>query len=271
MKPDIFLETNLQAELEKLEDSTYPGVFISFEGIEGCGKSTQATLLAEKLSGEDGHDVLLTVEPGGTQIAEEIRDLLLRAPQRNTHTTSTGGAATGSTEEGGSSTAGWAEYSTASVWTRPQMKPETEALLYAAARSEHLREVILPALKKGQIVITDRFVDSTLAYQGGGRELGFEFIMSLHGLSAKDLYPDMTFFLDSDLETSLERARKGGGDRIEEEKLSFHRRVLDSYRGLSGMFRERFVSLDGNESIDDIAAEIYAVTLGLLLERGYRS
>ncbi len=271
MNADIFLETSLQAELEKLEESTYPGVFISLEGIEGCGKSTQAALLAEKLRDEDGYEVLLTLEPGGTQIAEEIRDLLLRAPQRNTHTTSSGGVTIEPTAKGGSSTAGWAEFSTASVWTRPQMKPETEALLYAAARSEHVREVILPALQAGKIVITDRFVDSTLAYQGGGRELGFEFVLSLHSLSAKDLYPDITFFLDSDLETSINRARKGGGDRIEEEKLSFHRRVLDAYRGLSGMFRERFVSLDGDEPIEDISQEIYAVTLGLLLERGYKS
>lgn len=168
------------------------GVFISLEGIEGTGKSTQTRLLAEDL-GRLGHDVVRTLEPGGTPIGLKIRELLL------------------SLESEG-------------------MTPLTELLLYNASRAQHLGEVILPALKRGAVVVTDRFSDSTLAYQGYGRGIDLALIDSLDRAATGGLRPDLTILLDIEVETGLMRNRKvNKRDRLELEDVRFHERVREGF------------------------------------------
>jgi dTMP kinase len=168
------------------------GKFISFEGIEGSGKSTQAKLLYDYLSSkQDG--VILTEEPGGTQIGSKIRSVLLAVEHR-------------------------------------EMSPLTELLLYNASRAQHIQEVILPALNRGAIVITDRFIDSTFAYQGYGRGLDLQLIESMDLLATGRLRPDITLLLDLDVKTGLQRNRGvNKKDRLELEDISFHELVRNGY------------------------------------------
>ncbi len=172
------------------------GSFISFEGIEGSGKSTQAKLLYDYLKNR-GADVILTEEPGGTQIGAQIRTVLLAVEHRG-------------------------------------MSPLTELLMYNASRAQHIAEVITPALNRGAIVITDRFTDSTLAYQGYGRGLDLEVIHSLDLIATGRLRPDITLLLDLDVETGLQRNRGiQKTDRLELEDISFHERVRIGYHMLA--------------------------------------
>jgi dTMP kinase len=187
------------------------GRFIAFEGGEGAGKSTQARLLAEALR-ERGLEVVLTREPGGTEGAEAIRHLLL--------------------DPAG---AGW--------------EPEAEALLFAAARSDHVARLIRPALARGAWVICDRFVDSTRAYQGGGGGLTDADILTLHRVGSCGLLPDLTILLEaSPEEIAVRLARRDGGenDRIGGREGEFHARVAQAFRRMAAAEPERFVVIDGS-------------------------
>ena len=166
-------------------------MFITFEGPEGCGKSTQAKRLKTYLEGL-GRRVLLTFEPGGTQVGKEIRELLLKPES--------------------------------------VLDDTTEVYLFAADRSEHVSKIVRPALAEGKIVICDRFIDSTLAYQIGGRRLPEDLVRYLNMISSHGLVPDLTFLLDVTPATGLKRAAgKGAPDRFEQEALAFHQRVRETY------------------------------------------
>jgi len=191
------------------------GKFISFEGIEGTGKSTQAKLLQEHLAG-GGREVVLTEEPGGTLISLRIREILLSVDHKN-------------------------------------MQPVTELLLYNAARTQHIREVILPAVERGAIVITDRFTDSTFAYQGYGRGIDFNLLDSIDGIATNRLRPDLTLLLDLDVETGLKRNRKiNKSDRLELEDVEFHQRVRKGYHELAAKEPGRIKLIPASGSIREI-------------------
>jgi len=190
-------------------------VFVSFEGIDGCGKTTQAQLLAETLQGE-GRDVVLTREPGGTPLGEEVRRLVLH----------------------GDHVAPWAE-----------------AALYAAARAQHVDKVIRPALARGATVVCDRYVDSSVAYQGGGRGLGVDTVLELNLAVVGGLLPDRTVLVELDPETAAARVGSSG-DRIERDGIALWARVVDAYRALAARFPERYVVVDGRRPIPELAGEI---------------
>ena len=201
------------------------GFFITVEGIEGSGKSTQTKLLAPYLE-TGGRAVTLTREPGGTPIGDEVRKILLDP----VHTA---------------------------------LDPKAELLLYAASRAQHIREIILPALEAGRIVLCDRFSDATLAYQGHGRGLDREMIRSLDHVATGGLRPDLTLLLDIETATGLSRARgrnsSSGLDaeaRFENEALSFHERVRKGYLLLAKEEPERFQVIDASLSPENVQAEI---------------
>lgn len=204
------------------------GLFITFEGPDGSGKSTQAHFLAQNLQ-EEGYSVLLTREPGGTALGEAVRGILLGKDL--------------------------------------QMSNETEALLYAAARAQHVEEKIKPALEQGKIVICDRFVDSSLAYQGYGLGLPLEELKKINSFAARGLRPNLTFLLDLEPERGLARARieRGQMDRIEERALEFHSKVRHGFLDLAKQERERFCVLQiADMSKEETAAFIWNQTLNLL-------
>ncbi|WP_347138627.1 dTMP kinase [Paracoccus sp. SSK6] len=196
-------------------------MFISFEGIDGCGKSTQARLLAEALRAE-GRDVVLTREPGGSPGAEEIRRLLVEGAGER--------------------------------WSA-----ETECLLFTAARRDHLERTIRPSLAAGQTVITDRFADSTRVYQGVTRGDLRGFVDRMHDL-AIGVEPDLTFVIDLDPATALGRGKARGGaeDRFESLGLDFQRRLAQGFRALADEFPARVRLIDGSGSEADVAARIRA-------------
>ena len=189
-------------------------MFVSFEGADGSGKSTQAELLRETLAAE-GREVVLTREPGGTELGERIRELLLEGDG---------------------------------------MTPLAEAALFAASRAEHVEEVIRPALERGATVLCDRYIDSSLAYQGVARGLGLDEILQLNVAVTRGLLPDVTFLLL--LDPALAASRWSGADRLESEGLDFQRSVDGAYRSLAERFPERIVSVDADRPADDIAREI---------------
>ncbi len=206
------------------------GLFITFEGVEGCGKSTQLKGLQTFLEAE-GHAVVTTREPGGTPIAENIREILL--DPANT--------AMGST---------------------------TELLLYEAARAQHIHEKIAPALAEGKIVLCDRFADSTTAYQGAGRGFGPEVLHDLHHMATGGVWPDLTLLIDLDITIGLERARhRGRQDRLEREAVEFHQRVRDGFLALAATEPERIAIIDGDASIEAIAAAVQERVQQCLAER----
>jgi dTMP kinase len=190
-------------------------MFVTFEGLDGCGKTTQAQLLAESLA-EGGVDVVSTREPGGTPLGEQIRDLVLH----------------------GDHIAPWAE-----------------TALYLAARAHHVDQVIRPALAAGATVVCDRYLDTSVAYQGGGRELGVDTVLELNLMAVGGLVPDRTFLVEIDVETALERVG-GKRDRIEQAEADFWPRVVDAYRELAARYPERYVVVDGRRLPEDIAEEI---------------
>src|SRR5437870_427894 len=195
--------------------------FITFEGSEGCGKSTQVKLLADRLRAA-GIPLVLTREPGGTPIGESIRELLQFAPQSAT------------------------------------MAPETEVLLFEASRAQLLREIIKPALERGECVIADRFFDSTSVYQGVARKLDHKIVRQLNAFAVGDCVPDITFLLDVDLETT--RARMKGPrrpDRMEQQAHEFYEQVRDGYLELAKWQKDRVIVLKGWESPADIAKDIW--------------
>ena len=189
-------------------------MFVSFEGADGSGKSTQAELLRQALAVE-GRDVVLTREPGGTELGERARELVLNGPHMGA----------------------WAE-----------------AALYAASRAEHVEEVIRPALERGAIVVCDRYIDSSLAYQGVGRGLGVEAVLQLNLAVTGGLMPDLTFLLLVDLEVAAGRFDKP--DRLEREGTALQAKVDTAYRELATSFPERIVTIDANRPPDVIRDEI---------------
>lgn len=198
------------------------GWFITFEGGEGGGKTTQIALLKTFLESL-GFDVVVTREPGGTSIAERIRTVLLD-PQ-NTGMDST-----------------------------------AELLLYAAARAQHVGELIAPALQQGKVVLCDRFCDSTTAYQGAGRSLLPEDLDALHQIATHGLIPDLTLFMDLPAEIGLKRAKGDTlGDRIEKESIVFHQRVRDGFIALAERFPERIVRIDALQSIEQVTDNVRSI------------
>lgn len=208
------------------------GLFISMEGPDGCGKSLQLDLLEKQLK-KLGYKVLRSREPGGTVIGERIRDILL---------------------DPGSSA----------------MNPITEALLYAASRSQHVNEVIKPALENGYIVLADRFIDSSLVYQGIGRGLGLENVEMVNRWAIQGTIPDLTLIVYIDYEEGLRRKQLQQGhrlDRLEQEKEDFHRRVSQGYLELARRYPDRIALIDGSKSIPDVQKAIWKRVEPLLQSR----
>ena len=198
-------------------------MFVSIEGVDGSGKSTHARLLDQQLLGL-GRDVVATREPGGTELGEAVRQLVLNGPEM----------------------AGWAE-----------------AALFAASRAEHAAEVIRPALERGADVVCDRFIDSSLAYQGIARGLGLEAVLQLNLTVLEGLLPDRTFVLALDAGAAGTR-RQGDPDRIEREGDAFQARVGEAYQELAQRFAERIELLDGSRPAEEIAAVVRGRVEGLL-------
>lgn len=204
------------------------GFFITFEGIEGCGKSTQVRLLDGVLK-EGGTPCVVTREPGGTPIGTKIREILLNPD--NT-----------------------------------AMAPEAELLLYAADRAQHMRELIKPALDSGNIVVCDRFTDATMAYQGIGRGLDMALIHELNRIASLGIRPDLTLLLDCPAETGIERAfdrnSKNGharDDRFEREAMAFHQKVRDGYLGIAKAEPDRVKVVDATKDIQSMHGEIRGI------------
>ncbi len=200
------------------------GCLITFEGPDGSGKTTQVDLLESRLR-DFGFPVLRTREPGGCEISEAIRAIIL-APEHQ------------------------------------EMGAACEALLYAAARAQHVEQVIRPAIGLGAVVLCDRFVDSSVAYQGGGRELGVDAVQAVNELALGDLEPDMTIYLSVDHRLAMTRRTKATAlDRLEMEADAFHERVQKAYEKLIRENRRRFTIVEGDRAIDEIAADVLRLTL----------
>ena len=212
---------------ELLDDARPRGLFITLEGSDGCGKSTQIALMEEWLS-RRGYEVVLSREPGGCPISERIREVILSLDSKG-------------------------------------MSEECEALLYAASRAEHVREVIQPALKYGKIVICDRFLDSSIAYQGYGRELGETFIRQINEAAIDGTRPDLTLLLEVDRSESRRRMSKGAPlDRLEIEKEDFFARVQDGFDALAKAEPERVCRIDASQSIEEVFQDIQRAVKPLL-------
>ncbi|MCX7994934.1 MAG: dTMP kinase [candidate division WOR-3 bacterium] len=205
------------------------GLFITFEGVEGSGKTTQAKALAEWFE-EQGYPCLLVRDPGTTAIGEKIRDILLN-PENSIH-------------------------------------PKCEVLLFLAARSQLVYEKILPALMDKKIVISDRFFDSTYAYQVYARNLPERLIAIFNRFASAGLKPDLTFLVDLDIPEG--RARGKCTDRMEQESFSYHRDVRDGYLRLARRAKKRIKILDGRKQVDELKAEVINYVKELLERKGYR-
>lgn len=201
------------------------GKFITFEGIDGSGKTTQMRLLAEHLRAE-GHVVLETVEPGGTAIGLQIRRILLDSANQD-------------------------------------LRPMAELLLYFASRAQNIEQCILPALQTGKTVLCDRFTDSTVAYQGYARGLGAETVVALERVACQGLTPDLTLLIDVDVETAVARmqARNVSGPvnetRFDDESQAFHRKVRDAYLTIARQHADRFRVIDGRGAPDEVAIRVW--------------
>jgi len=201
------------------------GRFITFEGIDGSGKTTQMRRLAERLRAEK-HDVFETVEPGGTAVGQQIRRILLDSANED-------------------------------------LRPTAELLLYFASRAQNVEQCILPALRAGKIVLSDRFTDSTLAYQGYARGLGQETVLTLDRIACQGLTPALTLLIDVDLDTALARTRERNASsptaetRLDDESREFHRRVREAYLSIARQNANRFRVIDGRGAPDDVAARVW--------------
>jgi dTMP kinase len=204
------------------------GFFITFEGPDGAGKTTQIHKLAEYLSSK-GMDIVLTREPGGTIIGEKVREIILD-PIHN------------------------------------EMADLTEALLYAASRAQHVAEKIKPALAEGKTVICDRFMDSSIAYQGYGRKLG-ERVRIINEIAVEGLSPDLTFLILVDPDEGKRRISHGYMDRLELEEINYHQDVYDGYLELADKYSQRVIKVDGSLEIDEISTGIINRTALFLKEQ----
>ena len=198
-------------------------LFITFEGPEGCGKTTQIKLLAQALTAR-GCEVLSLREPGGTSIGDQIREVL--HDLRNT-----------------------------------EMHARTEILLYNAARAQIVEQRIKPHLQAGGIVLCDRFADSTLAYQGYGRGLDLADVRHIVTFATQNLKPDLTLYLDIDVEAGLARRRAGGGEwnRMDDQTVEFYRRVRQGYRALMAEEPQRWIAIDASRSVEDVQRDVWAI------------
>lgn len=198
------------------------GFFMTLEGPEGSGKTTVAKLLVERLEKEVEKSIVLTREPGGIAIAEKIRDVILDV----SHT---------------------------------MMDARTEALLYAASRRQHLVEKVMPALTDGKVVVCDRFVDSSLAYQGYGRNIGVDNVWEMNQFAIADLMPQVTFYLDVPIEVGFERIYADKDreiNRLDLEKKEFHETVVEGYRQVIERFPERIVVINANQAVEEVTEAI---------------
>jgi len=203
-------------------DCTTKGIFISFEGIEGTGKTTQAGFLAERL-GAEGRDAFLTYEPGGTVVGKKIREVLLEPDHK-------------------------------------EMSYVAELLLYNADRAQHLTEKIVPALGEGKVVITDRFSDSTVAYQGYGRGIDLSLILSIDSIATGGIRPDLTILFDLDAETGLRRNKKMNKvDRLELEDIEFHKRVREGFLKIAETEPDRVKIVDASRPIEQVRDSIWEI------------
>ena len=217
------------AEILCPEVKGIPGAFLSMEGPDGSGKVTQLERLSDTLD-RWGFEVVHTREPGGTPIGEKIREILLDP-------------------------------------ANAAMADETEALLYAASRAQHVREKIRPAVAEGKLVLCDRFLDSSVAYQGGGRQLGIDEVLAINAPAVDGTLPDMTVYLDIDHRTAMaRRCAASTPDRLELEAESFHARVEDGYHKLIARDPGRFAVVNAEKSREEIAAEIAEKVLARLME-----
>lgn len=205
------------------------GRFITFEGCDGAGKTTQMRVLADRLRAK-GVEVVETQEPGGTEIGVRIRNILL--DPANT-----------------------------------RLCPIAEMLLYFAARAQNFDEVILPEWRRGAVVLSDRFTDSTLAYQGEGRGLGPDVVMRLHDIACHGIQPELTIYIDIEVETGYDRVhgRNGSGpDRMDRQSTDFHCRVRDAYLRLAASHPERIRVVDGSGSVAEVSERVWATVQPLV-------
>lgn len=199
------------------------GLFITLEGPDGSGKSTQIELLRDYLSCK-GYDIIVCREPGGTRISEAVRHVILNKDFK-------------------------------------EMGHMTELLLYAAARAQLVEEVIRPSLEAGKIIICDRFVESSAVYQGIARNMGVDLVYDVNKFAIGDTIPNITFLIDIDAKTGISRKKQQTElDRMEREALDFHEKVAEGYRNLANMYPKRICKIDGNLSIEEIHKRIIAET-----------
>ncbi|MGH2727028.1 MAG: dTMP kinase [Actinomycetota bacterium] len=234
MRPKSIIGGKSRGRIRGLQFTSLPmsggarrGLFFAFEGVEGSGKSTQMKMLFEECE-KQGRKVVVTREPGGTRIAERIRHVVLDPACK-------------------------------------EMDPKTEALLYAASRAQHVNEVIRPALEEGAIVLCDRYLDSSLAYQGIARGLGEEDVMRLNVWATDETLPDLVILLHIDPEIGLART-KGDPDRMEQEDIAFHRKVGEAYLHLARSFPSRFAVIDASGSVDEVHRQVRTSILPFLRE-----
>lgn len=207
------------------------GMFITVEGPDGSGKTTQLQLLVRSLT-EKGYEVVVTREPGGTKVGNSIREVLL-SPEHD------------------------------------EMTPRVEMILYAASRAQNIDQVIRPALKRGAIVVCDRFVDASIAYQGYGLQYDLNQILSLNEWATAGIKPDLTFLFDLTPDQASRRMKdRGQLDRIESRDESFHQRVYDGFKKILEQHPDRMVRIDANATIEMIQDEVLDITLERLNERG---
>ena len=195
------------------------GLFITIEGTDGAGKTTQINMLMEYLKNK-GREVIFTREPGGTAIGEKIRNIILDN-------------------------------------SNSEMEDITEAFLYSSSRAQHTKELIKPAIEKGVVVVCDRYTDSSIAYQGFGRNLGFETVKAINDVATGGLQPDITIYLDLPPEKGIERKKQEKVlDRLENEKLEFHKRVYAGYEYICKMYPERVKRISADAPIEEIQEKI---------------
>lgn len=190
------------------------GLFLTLEGVDGSGKSTQMRLAVERLR-TIGREILVSAEPGGTRIGTKIRDILLDPENR-------------------------------------ELAPVAELLLYFACRAQNVDEWIVPAVRRGAVVVSDRFTDSTLAYQGAGRGLGRDVVLALDGVACRGLKPDLTLVYDLEVEQGLERARQRHLDRMDRQSLEFHYKVREAYRELARSEPGRIRLIDAARPVEAV-------------------